>query len=159
MSLGAFIAGRYSATQASASLGITEGGWDLVFAPQFERIEESDAWGLSLIELCYRGVRAQIIGRSLEYGAAGILGATWPWGSYGTLGTIGRMAVISSLTGALVLTVTSGTPAVGNPNTLTASRTIITEDSITMAKNSKLRRVPLAFHCIISDSGVLWTTT
>ncbi len=159
MALGAFIAGRYSSTYAASSLGITETGYDLVFAPQYEKIDESDAWGLTLIDLVYRGVRAQVIARSLEYGAAGILGAIWPWGTYGTLGVIARMSVVSSLAGALVLTSTAGTPAASSPTTLTCSRTQITEDSLALAHNSKLRRVPLAFAVIISDSGVLWTTT
>lgn len=160
MALGAFIAGRYSSTYGGSTLGITQTGYDLIFAPQYERIDESDAWGLTLIDLVYRGVRSQLVCRALEAAAAGMQGAIWPWNaSFGTLGTIARMSVVSSLTSAIVLTSTAGTPAANSPASLSISRAQITEDSLALTYNSTLRRVPLAFHVIISDSGVLWVTS
>lgn len=163
MALGTFIAGRYSGAIAGADAGIAEQGYNLVITPEAERIAESDAFGLSLIELVIRGVNVALIYDGLEYkgtvGTSGPLGAIWPWGTtFGTYGTIGRLG--SALAYSVILTATAGTPAASTPATLTCPRAIISPgNQIALLFNSKLRKVPIRFDCMPNDSSVWFSTT
>lgn len=88
---------------------------------------------------------------------SGPITSVWPWGALGTMGTIGRLG--SGISGSHVLTVTSGTPAVGNPNTLTGGRAILSPGfNASLLMNSKLRKVPVRFDYLPSDAAVHFVT-
>lgn len=160
MALGSFLAGRYSSTFGGSAMGMTENGYSLRFSHQFQEVAESDAWGASLIDMVLRGCRCNLTLLGLEAGAAAFPSAYWPNnGTFGTLGIIGRMAIVSSLTSAIVLSSTAGTPAATSPASVTCSRTMITQESVEILYHSKLRTIPLAFHVMPSDAGVLLSTS
>src|SRR5437016_3741124 len=82
MTIATFIGGRYSSTLAASDLGITETGYELAFDVKGEAINESDAYGSSLLDFFYRGVDVSNVFDSLEYKTATIA-AAWPWGTIG----------------------------------------------------------------------------
>jgi hypothetical protein len=157
MALGTFIAGRYSSTLAASDLGIAEQGYELIFTPKGELINESDAYGMALIEIVYRGVDSDIMFTSLEY-KTGTIAAAWPWGTMGNSGIVGRLG--SAIASSLVMTSTAGTPAVATPATLTATRAILSPSTnVNLLFNSKLRRVPIRFNLLPADGSVAITFT
>ena len=138
-------------------LGITEDGYEITYTPHAEQINQSDAYGATLIDLVFRGVDVSIMLNSLEY-KTGPKSAIWPWGTLGTMGVIGRLGSAISL--SLVLTATASTPAAAEPATLTAARSILApENNVNLLFTSKLRRVPIRFVCLPSDSAVHFTST
>jgi len=50
MALDTFVAGRYSGAYNSVDVGITSQGYELDVESRWESIDESDAYGLSLID-------------------------------------------------------------------------------------------------------------
>ena len=163
--MGTFVAGRYAGTHGGGDLGITETGYELVFVPKGEMINESDAYGMSLIEIVIRGIDVGLILTGLEYkgtvGTSGPLGAIWPWGgTLGTYGIIGRLGSAGTVSASVALTATAGTPAASAPTSLTAARSLLSPNSnVSLAFNSKLRRVPIRYDCLPSDSFVHFTTS
>jgi len=121
--LGAFVAGRYAGAWGSTPIGMTKQGFELEFQFKQENIEESDLFGLQIIDLILRGCDCYVSMMLKEWNA-GSKALLWALGG-GTLGTIFTTGVpcatfASSLAQSLVFTVTANTAAVGNPNTLTA---------------------------------------
>lgn len=164
MSLGSFIAGAYTSTYNSVALGITDEGWELQWEVKADLINKSDVYGDMLLDLIYRGTDWFLQAEFMEYGKAAVRDASFPWGA-GTLGIqgiIGRLG--SNIASALVLTSTTGTPAVATPATLTASKAILAPNSNPRAQfNSRLRTVPVRLALLPVDSGggviVNFTTT
>lgn len=163
MAIATLIGGRYSGTHGGGDLGLTEMGYTIIIVPLAERIEESDAYGLTLLDYFFRGVNVSTVFDSLEYkgtqGTSGPLNAIWPWGgTLGTMSTIARLA--SDISDSMVLTAASGTPAASTPATLTAARSIIEPGfNVSLLLNSKLRKVPVRFVHLPSDSAVHFSTT
>lgn len=159
MAVGSFIAGRYSSTLGASSLGITEQGYEVTFTAKAEMIDESDLAGLSLIEIIYRGVDAEISLNALEYSAAGMQSAFWPWNAtIGNPGVIARLG--SAIAASMVLTSTASTPAASSPASLTAARAILAPGfNVSLLFNSKLRRVPLRMKCLPNDGFTALITT
>jgi hypothetical protein len=175
LALETFLAGRYPATYNAVDVGVMAEGEKLNFDTQHELIQESDAWGLTIVDGIYRGGNVTADLESLAY-KAGSLAAFWPFGGTlagnGALGTlinpgagntpIGILA--SDLAKPFVMTSTPGTPAAANPATLTASKALLRENfPAALLFNSKLRRVPvsLRFYPVDAGSGVIkhFTTT
>lgn len=152
MALGTFIVGAYTATLNSVALGITEEGYNLQWEPKHDTIERSDVYGDMLLDTIYRGTNWFFQAEFLEY-KAGPLAAVYPWGSaLGTQGIIGRLG--SDVATSLVLTSTTGTPAVATPATLTATKTIIAPGSNPNAMfNSRLRTMPVRLVLLPVDTG------
>ena len=157
MALGTFIAGRYSGSYNGGDIGITEQGFTLSLTPHAERIAESDAYGQTLIELIFRGCDVGLILDSLEYKTASIA-SIWPWGSLGTMGVIGRLG--SALAQSVILTAAAGTPAASTPATATFGRSLLSPGfNVNLLFNSKLRKVPIRYDVLPSDSAIHFTTT
>lgn len=151
MSLGTFIAGRYSSVWNSVSLGIMDQGYDLQMDPKEQLINRSDAYGDMLIETIYRGVDWSMMCESLEY-MAGTTGALYPFGTLGAVGVIGRLG--SAIATPLVLTSTVGTPAAAAPATFTGTLTKLhPAANPRLLFNSALRTVPIRFVLYPSDAG------
>ena len=157
MAIATFVGGAYTGTLGGSALGLTEQGFTLIFVPKAERIEESDGYGLTLLDYFFRGVDVSTVFDGLEY-KSGTITSAWPWGSLGTMGVIARLA--SSIAGSMVLTAVAGTPAASSPASLTASRTIIEPGhNVNILFNSKLRKVPIRFVNLPSDSAIHFTTS
>lgn len=172
MALDTFIAGRYSATYNANDVGITRDGYELQFDMEMEDIGETDAYGLSVIDGVWRGgnVHCQLTSTAYKTGS---LAAFWPIGGAvnadGVFGIlvdggvadpnklpIGELA--SNMAKAFVLTVTVGTPADGNPDTVTASKALLAKNNGgKLLFNSKLRDVPvrLRFYPYEVSSGLV----
>lgn len=166
MGLAAIIAGRYTATHNANSLGITRQGYKLSFSTKDELVDETDAYGLTVIDAITRGMDCSLDFIAREYGAAGILGAMWPNGG-GTFGIlqnaanpIGRLATDHA--NAVVLTATASTPAAASPATLTASECKISEGfNVDLIFDSRARDVPIRFRLFpyLSTNVIFFSTT
>lgn len=165
MPITAPIAGAYTATWAGTALNYTRQGFTLNYTIKAERIEETDLYGLSLIELVYRGLQMTIdtICKVYAGGPVGVLqafvttfGQSWnPTNPIGTLGT--------ARAGSLVLTAVASTSAATSPATLTCLKSIPSPDNnFQLIFNSVLREVPLKWDILTHEpttSGTLFTTT
>ncbi len=151
MAVDTFISGRYSGTYSAVDVGITEQGFELQQDSKAENIEESDAYGQSLIDFVYRGGQVSIQFDSLAY-KAGSRTPFWPYGTFGLAGIIGRLA--SNIALATVLTSTAGTPAAASPATLTATYSLLAPNNpARLLFSSKLRKVPVRLACLLYDTG------
>lgn len=151
MALGTFIAGAYTGTINSVALGITDEGFDLQWEPKHAPIEKSDVYGDMMIDAIYRGTNWFLQCEFLEY-KAGPLAAAYPWGAIGVQGIIGRLA--SDVATPLVMTATTGTPAVATPATFTATKTILAPGSNPHSQyTSRLRTMPVRLVLLPVDSG------
>lgn len=155
MALDTFIAGRYTGTYNAVDVGITDQGYELEQGSTMEAIEESDAFGNSLIDGIYRGgnVFLQFLGKAYK---AGAITPFWPWGAIGVMATaaapISRLA--SDVAKAMVLTATANTPAAAAPATLTGSLSILAPNSpAKLLFNSKLRQVPIRLQFLPSENA------
>lgn len=155
MGLGTFIAGKYDATYNNVAIGVTEEGFTLSQSLSQEAIDESDAFGNSMLDYIYRGGNCKIVCDSKEF-KAGSITPYWPWGPLGQLASaaapIGRLA--SAVAQALVLTSTAATPAAAAPASLTGTFAILSPGQEgRLLFNSKLRRVPISLSLLPSSSG------
>ena len=166
MSLGTFVAGRYSSTYAAASLGITTRGYELDVQFKQEVIDESDLYGLSLIDLCLRGADVHLSMLCKEW-IAGTKALLWAIGG-GSFGKIFTAAVpcgvfAYDLSAALVLTATANTPAAASPATLTASKAFPAANfNPKVLFDSRLRELPLRvvlFPYASSTDTIAFSTT
>lgn len=155
MALGTFIAGRYSSTYASQSLGLMEEGYTLSYSFGLENIDNTDAYGIgTVVEQVYQGANVFCAMTCKEWlspilAAAQPFGATWTatGTSSFTLGLPGRLA--SAIAGSLVLSSTANTPAALSPATLTAADAILAENhNVELMFSPKHRKVPLRFRLL-----------
>lgn len=156
MALDTFIAGRYSGAYDSVDVGITRDGFELQQNNVTEAIDETDAYGGSLIDFIYRGGNVFIQFTSKAY-KAGSITPFWPWAStlgkmLGSSSPIGRLA--SAIAKAMVLSSTANTPAAASPASLTGSLSILAPNfDGRLMFNSKLREVPIRLQLLPYESG------
>jgi hypothetical protein len=140
-----FIAGRYTATFNLLSLGQMAEGFRLSHQ-FFKRLITGDAGGDAPQDGVYRGAEMMLSATALEYNAAGIATAMWPYGSFLTMGTPGRLDVGSDIIESIVLTAIAGTPAATVPATLTLPQCVLAEGfPVDLLFAPDLREVPLRF--------------
>jgi hypothetical protein len=159
VSLGTFIAGRYSSTYNSVDMGIAQDGYTIQIEPKEQEINRSDAYGETLIDSVYRGANVYCQLESLEY-KAGPINAAYPFGSLGVLGVIARLG--SDIASAFVLTSTAGTPAAASPATLTSTKAKLAPNSnVSLLFTSLLRTVPirLVFYPVDASGTIKHFTT
>lgn len=151
MALGTYVAGRYSSTWNSNSLGTMEGGYEISARVAKELINETDQYGQMTVDAIYRGIADVFIqGTSIEW-LTGVVAAMTPYAAMTATGTTyfgpGTIAVLDSATAkVLVLTATASTPAASSPASMTATYTILAENfDVKWALDSKLRKMPLRF--------------
>lgn len=168
MALDTFVAGAYTSTYNAIGVGLTRAGYNLSVVPKFERINETDLYGETLIDGIYRGCDATIDYVARAY-KAGSVSPFWPFGATrtgstntggaagaGDLGTaFSPTTPISTLmtdfAKPFVLTAVANTPAAivgtatakGGPLTVTAPLTCLAPDfDARLLFDSKLREVP-----------------
>ena len=167
MAITAPLAGAYTTLYGGNALGYTRQGFNLNFVQKGERIEETDLYGLSLIEIIGRGSQ-MTIDTICKLWFSSTYGALWPWAStfgnvYTAAAPISRQA--SSIGGAIVMTVVANTPAAvaASPTSLTATKSILSPDqNLQVIFNSVHREVPLRWDVLTIDTtgtGSLFSTT
>ncbi len=164
MAITAPIAGAYTGTYDSDPMFYTRQGWKLNFSQKAEKLDESDIYGLSLIEIVYRGCTMTIETDCKVYDD-NTVSAFWGW--QGTLGQVYDAANPIALLGTtaakqLVLTAVANTSAEADPATLAALAIISPDQNLQLIFNSTIREVPLRFDVLTTDStgtGSLFTTT
>lgn len=157
MSLGTFVAGRYSATYdppggtAATDMGTMSDGYEISARVAKELIGETDQYGQMVVDAIYRGIADVFIqGTAIEW-KTGVLLAATPYqamaatgSTYFGPGTIARLD--TDVCGVIILTATSSTPAASSPATMTATYSILAENfDVRWALTSKLRKMPLRF--------------
>ena len=160
------VAGAYTATFAAVALGIMDdNGFELSFTPQGQDINDTDQFGMSLIEGIYRGANVRIRFRAKEW-TTGVQNLIHTFGAKATATPAWKMGVIgrkyTDIAGVLILTATAGTPAAASPATFTASSALLSPNTnLSFLFTSKLREV--AFEMILlpytSTGDVVWATT
>jgi hypothetical protein len=157
MAITAPIAGAYTGTYNSVAINYTRSGYNINFMLRAERVDETDIYGNSLIDLIYRGAQLTIDTIAKVY-AAGSTGPLAAWASsfngqvYAAAKPIAQLA--STAAAALVLTAVANTPAASSPATFTATKSIISPDNnFSLIFNSQLREVPLRWDVLTTDSA------
>ena len=126
MPLANIIAGPYTASWQSAAVGQSQNGFRLRSSVNKEMVR-SDAYGDSAIDGVWRGGNVMLLFVGIEYTAG--LPVFWPYGgAFGLFGQAGTLDVGSTFAQQISLTVTSGTPAVGNPTNLSGNQSILDEN-------------------------------
>lgn len=165
MAITAPIAGAYTTTWAGAALNYTRQGFNLNYTIKAEKLEETDIYGLSLIEMVYRGAQLIIDCICKVYGAGptGVLAAfVTTFGQvWNPTNPIGMLATTKA--GSLVMTAVASTSAAASPATLTCLKSIVSPDNnFQIVFNSVIREVPLKFEILTHEpttSGTLFSTT
>lgn len=157
------IAGAYTGTYSGTNVGYTQAGFELTQETNGELINQTDAYGESVIDFVHRGGSVYLMFESKVY-KAGSTAPFYPWGSLGVMATaaapIGRLA--SAVAASTVLTATAATPAAASPATLTGSKSILPPGSnLKLLFDSRCRNVPIRLLLLPSESGgnITWFTT
>lgn len=165
MALGTFIAGQYTGTYNAVGVGMTRQGWNLSQTSKAELMDETDAFGGSIIDWVYRGGDVFMDVEFREW-KAGSMTPIWPYAAIGILSSaalpIGRLA--SDVAQALILTALANTPAaVGAAYaTLTASKAILAPNfDVRILFDSRFRSVPIRMQLLpyLSTNNLWFTTT
>lgn len=144
------VSGAYTSVWNAFTLGTqNDDGYVLQATYQGQEVNQSDAYGMTLMEAIWRGLNWRLRFRGLEWNKTGILAAIQAFGSTGapsttftpTLANIGDR--YSKFARQLVMTATLGDPPT-TPQTLTALSAIIAPQSNTeVMMTSKVREAPL----------------
>lgn len=159
MTLATLVAGAYSGTYNAVALGIQENGFELQFEPHEKLVNQSDAYGETIIDALYTGADHYLQFTGLSYGA-GMTAPMWPFGTLGVMGIIGRLH--SALAMPIVLTATAGTPAATAPATLTGPKSLLAANANPkLLFTTEVRKVPIRLRLHPNDpgSGAVWFTT
>lgn len=177
MALITTIAGAYTATYNPSSGGsggagavaqgiCTDEGFNLGWTVHKQRVNRTDQYAQSLLDSIYQGADWDLMYVCREY-AVGNINAAWPYGKVSALLPLSvKMGVIarrdSDVEGSVVLTSTTGTPAVAAPATLTAAHVAAADGkSSRLQFTSRTREVPvhLVVYPYTSSSDVVWFVT
>lgn len=168
------VSGPYTATWNAFSLGTqNDDGYVLIGQYTGQEVNQSDAYGMTLVEAIWRGLNWRMRFRGLEFNKPGILAALQAFGSTGapnttftpTLDNIGDR--YSKFAQSLVLTAILGNPPTF-VQTLTADGAIIAPQSnVEQLMTSKVREAPLEMVLLpyeetigsLQDQAVSFTTT
>jgi len=165
MAIAQVLAGHYTSTYGAVACNFTRNGYELEFSTKAEMVNESDAYGDSVIDFIHRGGNVSVMGEyrvqaaavGLPSASTGNMVAFYPWGGNPGLMfsaglPIGRRA--SDVAASFIMTSTALTPAAASPATLTASKAILPPDSnLKLLFNSKARSVPLRMMFLPSETG------
>ncbi len=165
------MSGPYLGTYAGSALGSqNDDGFVLMGTYQGQEVNQSDAYGMTLVEAIWRGLNWKLRLRGLEFNKPGMLQAIQAMGASGassttftpTLANIGdRMSKFSQ---ALVLTSILGAYPPTMPSTLTALSAVVSPNSnVEFLMTSKVREAPfefalLPYSAVISSSNNISTS-
>jgi len=166
MALDTFLAGAHTATYNAVALGLTQKGFEIGTTTKAQLIDETDGYGLSVIDWVYRGANCFVdfICRAWKAGPKAAL-APYAGGGIGKVSsTAFPIAVLASaIAKAFVTTATANTPAATDPATLTGSLALLVPDfDVKWVLDSRLRDTPIRFQLLPYVSGsdlVVFTVT
>lgn len=147
------MSGPYTGTWNGFSLGTqNDDGYVLQGQYRAQEIDQSDAWGMTLVEAIHRGINWRLRIRGLEWNKPGILAAMQAFGSSGAAQTVFAPVLQSigdrytKFAQALVLTSILGAYPPTMPQTLTATNAIVAPNSnVEGMLTSKMREAPMEF--------------
>lgn len=162
MGLGTFVPANYAITYNGTTVGLTtSAGAKLKWRDSIKKINDTNAYGDTLIDGIYRGKQGVQLMFTVKEWNAIVKAAIWPWSDTATPvfdGKLGRMAqLMSDAAKAIVLTPEASSPAAtaGN-NTFTASKCILSPDNdVELLMANDERDIPLLFDLLLyDDTGV-----
>lgn len=169
------VSGPYTGTWNGQALGVqNDDGFVLQGTFQGQEVNQSDQWGMTLVEAIYRGINWRMRFRGLEFNKAGILNAIQAFGSTGantttftpTLAAAGAPIGnrYSAFAKILVLTSILGAYPPAMPTTLTAQLAIVAPQSnVEYLMTSKVREAPFEMvllpYILTSNTSGSFTTT
>lgn len=155
-----FIAGPYTSTYKASALGQTADGYRVSHS-FFKRLIQGDSYAQAPQDEVYQGAEMFVQFRLIQYDAAGVAAAMWPYGAFLTSGQVGRVSVQQSIAGPLVLTAVAGTPAATVPATLTLTNAIIAEGyPVELLFAPDLREVPIRMRVFpVNATGIFGVAT
>jgi hypothetical protein len=143
------ISGPYVGTWNALPLGtLSDDGYELGATLQGQEVNETDAYGMTLVEAIYRGFNWRLRIRALELTKTGPLTLFQQFGQTGAAGTLNPQLVNigdrwTKYSLPLVLTAILGNPP-SSPASLTAVNAAIAPNSSTsMLFTSKVREMPV----------------
>jgi hypothetical protein len=143
------VSGPYTSTWFAKPLGVQgDDGYELACTVQGQEVNETDAYGMTLVEGIYRGQNWRLRNRGQEWNRAGLLDSLQMFGQQGGTGTFSPILTNigdrwSKFCQALVLTATLANPPT-TPQSITATNAGIAPNSQTAFNlTSKLREMPL----------------
>lgn len=155
------VAGPYTATWNSLACGQSADGFRISHQ-FFKRLVTGDKFAEAPMDAVYRGAEMFANFRLIEYNAAAIATVMWPYGSFLTMGQVGRFDITgaSAIAKSLILTAVAGTEAADSPASLTLTQAIIAEGfPVELLFAPDLREVPLRLRIYPSESGVFGSQT
>lgn len=144
------ISGPYTATWNAFNLGTqNDDGYVLRGQYQGQEVNQSDAYGMTLVEAIWRGLNWRVSFRSLEFNRPGILAAMQAFGATGTpstsftpiLNNIGDR--MSKFAQPLVLTAVLANPPTFIQTLTALSAIIAPQSNIEFMMTSKVREAPI----------------
>ena len=143
------VSGPYTATYGGYALGTqNDDGYTLMGTFTGQEVNQSDAYGMTLVEAIWRGMNWRLRFRGLEWNKPGILAAIQAFGSSGLehntftpiLANVGDR--YSKFADPLILTAILGNPPT-TPQTLTSLNAIVAPNSnVEYLMTSKVREAP-----------------
>ena len=165
------VSGPYTAMWNGASLGTqNDDGYVLTGQYNGQEINQSDAYGMTLVEAIWRGLNWRMRFRGLEFNKPGILASMQAFGSSGaaattftpTLQSIGDR--FTKFAQALVLTSILGVYPPTMPTTLTALNAIVAPQSnVEYMMTSKVREAPfemvlMPYSAVVTSNNITSTS-
>lgn len=145
------VSGPAVGTWNSLALGtLNDDGYELACTIQGQEINQSDAYGMTLVEAIYRGQNWRCRIRGLEWNKAGLLDSLNAFGRTGNSGTFTPQLTaigdkMTNYSKVLLLTAILGSPPT-TPQTITASSAVIAPQSQTAFNiTSKMREMPIEY--------------
>ena len=156
-----FRSGGYTATWNGLACGQTAQGYRLSHQ-FFKRIITGDSLAESPQDAVYRGAEMHIQFNLIEYAKAAIQTIMWPYGTYLSMGIVGRLDMQQLICRTLVLTAVAGTPSAAalSPASLTFPyNTILAEGfPVELLMAPDLKEVPIRMR-IYPSEGVFGGST
>jgi hypothetical protein len=159
--MSSFVAGGYTVTYNNLALGQAAQGYRLSHQ-FFKRLITGDSMAEAPQDAVYRGAEMFLAANLIEYLAAGIATAIWPYGAYLTQGVVGRLDDQSTLIKQIVMTAVATTPAAAalGPASLTLPKCILAEGfPVELLMAPDLKEVPVRWRIYPNSSGVFGTQT
>lgn len=155
------ISGPYVGTWHALPLGtLNDDGYELALTFQGQEVNESDAYGMTLVEAIYRGMNWRCRLRGLEWDKTGLLDLQQEFGRTGAAAGRNLTPQLTNIgdrwtkyAQALVLTAILGDPPTV-PQTLTATNAAFAPNSQSaFLMTSKVREMPLELVLLPYSSG------
>jgi hypothetical protein len=162
MALGTFAPGVHAATFNGQDCGLTTSqGWRLRYRPSVKKIQDTNAYGDTLIDGIFRGYQGVQLLVTFKEWIAAVKAAINPYGTAvggnmtfdGIQGQIGLLS--SDLAKVLILTAQANSPAAATGTTpLTANKAILSpENDVEILFGPDERDIPVVFDLLLYDDS------